>query len=145
MDETRKERKIRTVCPSCGHASLFIDEFGNLVCGAVECKNPTAIGDPYYKLRMASKALRKIDPSIADQIICIFNCYTKRQHEIFDEMVEWLKEPPKKKVAKWAYPVIGMPGVIRIEFTDEMTKEEAEEKYGEFLQMVPGTEREVEL
>ena len=53
--------------------------------------------------------------------------------------------PAKKKVAKWAYPVIGMPGVIRIEFTDEMTQEEAEEKFGSFIQMIPGTEREVEL
>ena len=52
--------------------------------------------------------------------------------------------PAKKKVAKWAYPVIGMPGVIRIEFTDEMTKEEAEKKFGSFLFMVPGTEGEVE-
>ena len=53
--------------------------------------------------------------------------------------------PIKKKVAKWAYPVIGMPGAIRIEFTDEMTQEEAEEKFGSFIQMIPGTEREVEL
>ena len=52
--------------------------------------------------------------------------------------------PAKKKVAKWAYPVIGMPGVIRIEFTDEMTQEEAQKKYGSFLFMIPGTEREVE-
>ena len=52
--------------------------------------------------------------------------------------------PIKKKVAKWAYPVIGMPGAIRIEFTDEMTQEEAEEKFGSFIQMIPGTEREVE-
>lgn len=52
--------------------------------------------------------------------------------------------PAKKKVAKWAYPVIGMPGVIRIEFTDEMTKEEAQKKFGSFLFMIPGTEREVE-
>ncbi len=52
--------------------------------------------------------------------------------------------PAKKKVAKWAYPVIGMPGAIRIEFTDEMTQEEAEEKFGSFVQMIPGTEREVE-
>ena len=51
--------------------------------------------------------------------------------------------PIKKKVAKWAYPVIGMPGAIRIEFTDEMTQEEAEEKFGSFIQMIPGTEREV--
>ena len=56
----------------------------------------------------------------------------------------WPDERPKKKVAKWAYPIIGMPGAIRIEFTDEMTKEEAEEKYGSFVQMIPGTEREVE-
>ena len=52
--------------------------------------------------------------------------------------------PPKKKVAKWAYPVIGMPGEVQIEFTDEMTKKEAEEKFGSFVHMIPGTEREVE-
>ena len=56
----------------------------------------------------------------------------------------WPDEPPKKKVAKWAYPVIGMPGVIRIEFTDEMTKEEARKGYGTSVQMIPGTEREIE-
>ena len=53
--------------------------------------------------------------------------------------------PNKKKVAKWAYPKLGMPGEVQIGFTDEMTQEEAQKKFGSFLFMVPGTEREVEL
>lgn len=49
-----------------------------------------------------------------------------------------------KKIAKWAYPVIGMPGGVQIGFTDEITQEEAQKKFGSFLFMIPDTEREVE-
>ena len=52
--------------------------------------------------------------------------------------------PAKKKVAKWAYPVIGMPGPLTVGFTEEMTEEEARKLYGSKVQMIPGTEREVE-
>ena len=51
--------------------------------------------------------------------------------------------PAKKKVAKWAYP-IGIKGITTVEFTEEMTKEEAVKIYGSGAQMIPGTEREVE-
>ena len=51
--------------------------------------------------------------------------------------------PSKKKVAKWAYP-IGIKGITTVEFTEEMTKEEAVKIYGSGAQMIPGTEREVE-
>ena len=52
--------------------------------------------------------------------------------------------PAKKKVAKWAYPVIGMPGADTVGFTEEMTQEEARRAYGSSIRMIPGTEREVE-
>ena len=74
------------------------------------------------------------------QIICVIVEILRQKLFLF----LWLFVLSKKKVAKWAYPVIRMPGVIRIEFTDEMTQEEAEEKFGSFIQMIPGTEREVE-
>ena len=51
--------------------------------------------------------------------------------------------PVKKKVAKWAYPIIGLPGPLTVGFTEEMTEEEARKAYGSCLQMIPGTEREV--
>ena len=52
--------------------------------------------------------------------------------------------PAKKKVAQWAYPVIGMPGADTVGFTEEMTQEEARRAYGSSIRMIPGTEREVE-
>ena len=53
--------------------------------------------------------------------------------------------PTKKKVAKWVYPICGIPGTITVGFTEEMTEEEARKSYGSGVQMIPGTEREVEL
>ncbi len=53
--------------------------------------------------------------------------------------------PVKKKVAKWVYLIIGIPGVNTVGFTEEMTEEEARKGYGTSVQMIPGTEREVEL
>ena len=52
--------------------------------------------------------------------------------------------PSKKKVAKWAHLVIGIPGADTVGFTEEMTEEEARKVYGSSIQMIPGTEREVE-
>ena len=52
--------------------------------------------------------------------------------------------PGKKKVAKWAYLIIGIPGVNTVGFTEEMTQEEARRAYGSSIRMIPGTEREVE-
>ena len=52
--------------------------------------------------------------------------------------------PKKKKVAKWAYPIIGIPGIITVGFTEEMTLGEARKKFGSFVKMIPETEREVE-
>ncbi len=52
--------------------------------------------------------------------------------------------PSKKKVAKWVYLIIGIPGVNTVGFTEEMTEEEARKVYGSSIQMIPGTEREVE-
>lgn len=52
--------------------------------------------------------------------------------------------PTKKKVAKWAYLIIGIPGPVTVGFTEEMTEEEARKVYGSSIQMIPGTEREVE-
>ncbi len=52
--------------------------------------------------------------------------------------------PNKKKVAKWAYTITGIPGIITVGFTEEMTLGEARKKFGSFVQMIPGTEREVE-
>lgn len=52
--------------------------------------------------------------------------------------------PVKKKVAKWAYPISVTPGAVAVGFTEEMTEEEAKKKYGLFVHVIPGTEREVE-
>ena len=52
--------------------------------------------------------------------------------------------PAKKKVAKWAYLIIGISGVNTVGFTEEMTEEEARRAYGSSIRMIPGTEREVE-
>ena len=52
--------------------------------------------------------------------------------------------PSKKKVAKWVYLIIGIPGADTVGFTEEMTQEEARRAYGSSIRMIPGTEREVE-
>ena len=52
--------------------------------------------------------------------------------------------PKKKKVAKWAYPTIGVSGRLTVYFTEEMTEEEARKACGSSVQMIPGTEGEVE-
>ena len=52
--------------------------------------------------------------------------------------------PSKKKVAKWAYPTIGVSGRLTVYFTEEITEEEARKVCGSSIQMIPGTEREVE-
>lgn len=51
--------------------------------------------------------------------------------------------PAKKKVAKWVYPICGIPGTVTVGFTEEMTEEDARKAYGSSIQMIPGTEREV--
>ena len=53
--------------------------------------------------------------------------------------------PSKKKVAKWAYPTIGVSGRLTVYFTEEITEEEARKVCGSSVEMIPGTEREVEL
>ena len=53
--------------------------------------------------------------------------------------------PVKKKVAKWAYPTIGVSGRLTVYFTEEITEEEARKVCGSSVEMIPGTEREVEL
>ena len=50
----------------------------------------------------------------------------------------------KKKVAKWAYPTIGVSGRLTVYFTEEITEEEARKVCGSSVEMIPGTEREVE-
>ena len=104
---------------------------------------PVFEGDILYHLKCQKKApVTRLSVQVG-KVWCGIKEYCDL--ELTQENFCWPDElPVKKKVAKWAYPVIGMPGVIRIEFTDEMTKEEAEEKYGSFVQMIPGTEREVE-
>ena len=52
--------------------------------------------------------------------------------------------PVKKKVAKWAYPTIGVSGRLTVYFTEEITEEEARKVCGSSVEMIPGTEREVE-
>jgi len=37
-----KPRAILTPCPSCGVRALFIGDSGDLVCGWLECKDPSA-------------------------------------------------------------------------------------------------------
>ncbi len=66
-------------------------------------------------------------------------------YNLDDAGLRWPDEiPTKKKVAKWAYAVIGNPGRLLVEFTEEMTEEEAKKIYGASIRMIPGTEREVE-
>ena len=61
-----------------------------------------------------------------------------------DDEICWPDElPQKKKVAKWAYPIVGIPGSSTVGFTEEMTEDEARKAYGASVQMIPGTEREV--
>ena len=104
---------------------------------------PVKIWDALYLLGFKETA-KVVSLSIdGDRKFCKVTGFSPM--EFSEENFRWPNEPPKKKVAKWAYPVIGMPGVIRIEFTDEMTKEEARKGYGTSVQMIPGTEREVEL
>ena len=64
--------------------------------------------------------------------------------ELSPKIFCWPDELPiRKKVAKWAYPIVGIPGAITVGFTEEMTQKEAEEKFGSNVQAIPGTEREV--
>ena len=68
-----------------------------------------------------------------------------RSAEVWPPVILFPDEvPSKKKVAKWAYLIIGIPGVNTVGFTEEMTEEEARKGYGTSVQMIPGTEREVE-
>ena len=68
-----------------------------------------------------------------------------RSAEVWSPVILFPDEvPSKKKVAKWVYPIIGMPGPLTVGFTEEMTEEEARKLYGSKVQMIPGTEREVE-
>ena len=95
-----------------------------------------ALGNPIYQIK--SLKLVSSTPS--------FSVYESGADCYFpsDEFC-WPDElPKKKKVAKWAYPFLGMPGAITVGFTEEMTEEEAIKSYGSSVQMIPGTEREVD-
>ena len=65
--------------------------------------------------------------------------------ELTSENFCWPDElPAKKKVAKWAYCWGWAGDEAHISFTEEeMTAEEAREKHGTSVRMIPGTEREV--
>ena len=68
-----------------------------------------------------------------------------RSAEVWSPVILFPDEvPSKKKVAKWVYLIIGIPGVNTVGFTEEMTEEEARKGYGTSVQMIPDTEREVE-
>ena len=107
---------------------------------------PVKIGDVLVSTLKKRNTLRKVNRLIleSDFVAMDMDAVNLRHRinpEYFcrpDEVVT------KKKVAKWAYPILRMPGGVQIGFTDEMTKEEAEKKYGSFVHMIPGTEREVE-
>jgi len=47
--ESASSSKIKVnssyICPSCGNDTLFIDDFGNIVCSFIGCKNPTLVDD----------------------------------------------------------------------------------------------------
>ena len=104
---------------------------------------PVFEGDILYHLKCQKKALVTRLSLHSGKVWCGIKDYCDL--ELTQENFCWPEEVPiKKKVAKWAYPTLGNPGEVRIGFTDEMTQEEAQKKFGSFLFMIPGTEREVE-
>ena len=170
--EWRKEKEVRiqTLCPSCGRNTLFIDPFGLLTCSGVGCKDPTSINGPGLltkdflqrwpfmlngrPVKIGDKLVWKVPGNPIIQVkslklessIDSFSVYESGADCYFpsDEFC-WPDElPVKKKVAKWAYPICGIPGIITVGFTEEMTLGEARKAYGSGVQMIPGTEREVE-
>ena len=107
---------------------------------------PVKIGDELVSTLKGRNTLGKVH-----RLILEFDCVAMDmdavhfRHRINPEYFCWPDElPAKKKVAKWAYPIIGIPGTITIGFTEEMTEEEARKAYGSGVQLIPGTEREVE-
>ena len=104
---------------------------------------PVFEGDILYHFKCQKKALVTRLCLQVGKVWCGIKEYCDL--ELTPENFCWPDEVvTKKKVAKWAYPTLGTPGEVRIGFTDEMTQEEAQKKFGSFLFMVPGTEREVE-
>lgn len=107
---------------------------------------PVKIGDELVSTLKKRNTLGKVNRLILESdFVAMDMDAVNLRHRINPEYFCWPDEVvTKKKVAKWAYPILGMPGGVQIGFTDEMTKEEAEKKYGSFVHMIPGTEREVE-
>ena len=103
---------------------------------------PVKVGDVLYlpDIRKTGRAL-----SLAiDRVRKYCTVRNSQPLELSDENFSWPKVPNKNKVAKWAYPIIGIPGPVTVGFTEEMTEEEARKGYGTSVQMIPDTEREVE-
>ena len=104
---------------------------------------PVFEGDILYHFKCQKKAFVTRLSLHSGKVWCGIKVYCDL--ELTPENFCWPDEIViKKKVAKWAYPTLGTPGEVRIGFTDEMTQEEAQKKFGSFLFMIPGTEREVE-
>lgn len=104
---------------------------------------PVKVGDELY-LPYFKQTAKVISLSVdIDRKFCTVSQYPP--FKLSDKYFRWPDElSVKKKVAKWAYPICGIPGIITVGFTEETTEEEARKAYGSSVQMIPGTEREVE-
>ena len=104
---------------------------------------PVKIGDTLY-LPDIRKSGRVLSLAI-DGVRKFCTVRNSQPLELSDENFSWPDEvPSKKKVAKWAYPTIGVSGRLTVYFTEEITEEEARKVCGSSVEMIPGTEREVE-
>ena len=104
---------------------------------------PVKVGDVLY-LPDIRKSGRVLSLAI-DGVRKFCTVRNSQPLELSDENFRWPDElSGKKKVARWAYLIIGIPGPVTVGFTEEMTEEEARKGYGSSIQMIPGTEREVE-
>ena len=104
---------------------------------------PVKIWDALYLLGFKETA-KVVSLSIdGDRKFCKVTGFSPM--EFSKENFCWPDElPKKKKVAKWAYPTIGVSGRLTVYFTEEITEEEARKVCGSSVQMIPDTEREVE-
>ena len=104
---------------------------------------PVKVGDKLYLSGLKKTAEVIYLSIVSDKKLCRVSSFSPI--ELSDKYFSWPDEVvTKKKVAKWAYPIIGLPGPLTVGFTEEMTEEEAKKKFGSGVLLIPGTEREVE-
>lgn len=108
---------------------------------------PVRIGDILsysYKGEHFDGKVYKMELSAETFFVFIKHSSGVSAHNISSNYLMWPDEiPPKKKVAKWAYPVVGILGFTTVGFSEEMTEDEAKSKLGLGIRMLPGTEKEI--